>query len=163
MNSSYRPTLNELMAGTAILWSSRATCLKLKAGAVICTPDYQIVTTGYNGSLRREPHCTDSGCIEEGGHCVRCVHAEQNAILSAAELGRPIANCILFATHRPCIRCAISLIRVRISEVHYLSRYDSDGSHDLVAERFRNAKIPCGRLELSSSLHDWVNLLFGSN
>ena len=72
--------------------SARSTCLKRHYGAVIVNND-QIVATGYNGAARHEQNCCD---IHE--HCPRynaphnqgnytdcpAVHAEQNALLSAA-------------------------------------------------------------------------------
>lgn len=77
----------------------RSTCLRRKYGAVIVNND-EIVAAGYNGSPRGEPNCCDTGeCYrdkhakpigeraavhgEQYGTCV-AVHAEQNAIISAA-------------------------------------------------------------------------------
>jgi len=77
----------------------RSTCLKHKYGAVIVKND-EIIATGYNGAPRGEPNCLDMRecyCdiadkpVDETaathrakyGLCV-AVHAEQNAIISAA-------------------------------------------------------------------------------
>lgn len=77
----------------------RSTCLRRQYGAVIVSGD-EIIATGYNGAPRGEPNCCDVGeCyrlkhsapVDEGaakhgdqyGTCV-AVHAEQNAIISAA-------------------------------------------------------------------------------
>ena len=70
----------------------RATCLRKKWGAVIVKDD-EIISTGYNGAPRGRKNCTDIGkCIREELNIprgeryelCRSVHAEQNAIISAA-------------------------------------------------------------------------------
>lgn len=77
----------------------RSTCLHRQYGAVIVSND-EIIATGYNGSPRGEPNCCDAGACYRDGHalprdpkagihgsqygsCV-AVHAEQNALISAA-------------------------------------------------------------------------------
>lgn len=71
--------------------SERSTCLRRRYGAVIVKND-EIIATGYNGAPRGEENCCDIGkCQREGmahntgdySEC-RSVHAEQNAMLSAA-------------------------------------------------------------------------------
>lgn len=70
----------------------RATCLRRCYGAVIVKND-EIISTGYNGAPRGRINCTDLGyCIREKLNVprgeryelCRSVHAEQNAIISAA-------------------------------------------------------------------------------
>ena len=70
----------------------RSTCLRRKWGAVIVKDD-EIISTGYNGAPRGRKNCTDIGkCIREELNIprgeryelCRSVHAEQNAIISAA-------------------------------------------------------------------------------
>ncbi len=72
--------------------TSRSTCLRRKYGAIIVTND-EIVATGYNGAPRGRKncmdidHCTrDSLNIPSGERYELCrsVHAEANAIISAA-------------------------------------------------------------------------------
>lgn len=70
--------------------AQKATCLRRKYGAVIVRND-EIIATGYNGSPRGTPNCIDIGyCARpnskhgEGYELCRSVHAEQNAIISAA-------------------------------------------------------------------------------
>lgn len=79
--------------------AARSTCLRRQYGAVIVSAD-EIISTGYNGAPRGEANCCDVGvCYCEAhktpvdelaakhgcqyGTCV-AVHAEQNAIISAA-------------------------------------------------------------------------------
>ena len=73
-------------------------------GAVIVR-DKAILSTGYNGSLRGMPHCTDIGCILENGHCVATVHAEANAIIQAAKNGVAIDGATIYTTASPCWPC----------------------------------------------------------
>ena len=70
----------------------RSTCLRRKYGAIIVRND-EIISTGYNGAPRGRKNCTDLGvCIREtlkipSGEryeLCRSVHAEANAIISAA-------------------------------------------------------------------------------
>ena len=70
----------------------RATCLRRKYGAVIVKND-ELIATGYNGAPRGRENCTDLDfCareklnIKQGQNYELCrsVHAEQNAIISAA-------------------------------------------------------------------------------
>lgn len=63
--------------------AARSTCDRAQVGAVI-VKDRRILTTGYNGAPAGLPHCDDIGHLMVDGHCVRTLHAEQNAILQAA-------------------------------------------------------------------------------
>ena len=70
----------------------RSTCLRRKYGALIVRND-EIISTGYNGAPRGRKNCSDLGrCTREelqipSGQryeLCRSVHAEANAIISAA-------------------------------------------------------------------------------
>lgn len=70
----------------------RSTCLRLKYGAIIVRND-EIVSTGYNGAPRGRANCDELGnCVRERLNIpsgqryelCRSVHAEANAIISAA-------------------------------------------------------------------------------
>lgn len=71
--------------------SKRSTCLRRQYGAVIVN-NGEIIATGYNGSPRGYENCCDiSQCMREdhkhndGNYdSCRSVHAEMNALLSAA-------------------------------------------------------------------------------
>ena len=55
--------------------ASRSTCPRKFVGSVIVR-DKTILSTGYNGSIRGMPHCTDVGHMMENDHCVATIHAE---------------------------------------------------------------------------------------
>jgi len=70
----------------------RSTCLRRCYGAIIVKAD-EIVSTGYNGAPRGRKNCADLGCCAreamnipsgERYELCRSVHAEANAIISAA-------------------------------------------------------------------------------
>ncbi len=72
--------------------TERATCLRRVYGAIIVKND-EIIATGYNGSPRGRKNCVDLGyCTREAMQVprgeryelCRSVHAEANAIISAA-------------------------------------------------------------------------------
>ena len=75
--------------------SSRATCLRAQVGAVV-VKDNRILSTGYNGASAGEHHCSDEGCLMYEGHCIRCIHAEENAIMNAARFGIPLDGATLY-------------------------------------------------------------------
>ena len=72
--------------------AQRSTCLKRQYGAVIVSANDEIIATGYNGAPRGYNNCTDNGfcprmnVAHNTGDYGTCssVHAEQNAMLSAA-------------------------------------------------------------------------------
>ena len=84
--------------------ATRSTCPRKHVGAVIVR-DRTILSTGYNGSIRGLPHCSDVGCLMEDGHCVATVHAEANAIIQAAKNGVAIDGAEIYTTASPCWPC----------------------------------------------------------
>ena len=47
-------------------------------------------------------------------HCVRTIHAEQNAIIQAAKYGTSIDGATIYATMVPCYTCAKMLVAAGI-------------------------------------------------
>lgn len=76
----------------AMMVATRSTCLRRQYGVVIVKND-EIIATGYNGAPRGEQNCCDLGECQRIANDVphgeryemcRSVHAEMNAIISAA-------------------------------------------------------------------------------
>ncbi|OQY29938.1 MAG: hypothetical protein B6244_01375 [Candidatus Cloacimonetes bacterium 4572_55] len=117
----------------------RATCDRGKAAAVIVKENH-ILATGYVGSPSGIIHCDEIGheFIESyekshdmneivlKQHCIRTVHAEQNAICQAARFGIPIDKATIYCTMFPCYTCAKMLINVGIVEV--IAEFDYQSS-----------------------------------
>ena len=92
------------------------------------------MSTGYNGSLPGEPHCTEEGCqIVEGSGCTRTTHAEENAM----DMGDGNA---LYTTHSPCeLCCTLILHDERIERVVYRHEYRIVTGLDML----RGAGVEC--------------------
>ena len=124
----------------------RATCDRGRSGCVI-VKDKQILVTGYVGSPRGLPHCDDVGhlfkkMIHEDGtvtqHCVRTVHAEQNAICQAARRGIALDGSTLYCRMTPCRTCAMLIINCGIVRVVCERRYHAGAETE---EMFRQVGI----------------------
>lgn len=105
--------------------SSRSTCDRKFVGAVIVR-DKTILSTGYNGSIRKLEHCDEVGHMMENGHCVATVHAEANAILQAAKNGVSIDGGTLYTTASPCWPCFKLLANAGLKRVCYGEFYRDD-------------------------------------
>lgn len=112
----------------------RATCDRGRSGCVI-VKDKRIMTTGYVGAPAGLPHCDEAGhdmrkVIDFNGnitqHCVRTLHAEQNAIVQAARFGIPLEGATLFCKMTPCRTCAMIIINAGIKRVVCEKRYHAD-------------------------------------
>ncbi len=126
-----RPSWDEYFMEIAHTVSKRATCDRGRSGCVIAR-DRQILVTGYVGSPIGLPHCDDVGhqmkkVLHEPGHatmhCVRTVHAEQNAICQAARLGISISGATLYCRMTPCRVCAMLIINCGIKRVVCEKKY----------------------------------------
>jgi dCMP deaminase len=142
-----RPTWDEYFMEIAKTVSQRATCDRGRSGCVIAR-DKQILVTGYVGSPRGLPHCDEVGHLmkkvqhEDGRisqHCMRTVHAEQNAICQAARLGIPLEGATLYCRMTPCRTCAMLIINCGIKRVVCERKYH-DGKES--EEMFIQAGIP---------------------
>ncbi len=113
----------------------RSTCLRNNLGALIVRND-EIVSTGYNGAPRGRSNCIDLGyCIRdrlnipsgERYELCRSVHAEMNAIISAARseciggtlylVGRDAKTLEHMKNLRPCPMCRRMIINAGLSKV----------------------------------------------
>lgn len=102
----------------AVNAASRATCPRLHVGAVAVRGN-RVLSTGYNGSLPGEPHCDEVGCLMVEGHCIRTIHAEENAIRNSE--GRNPDT--LYCTHCPCLYCLKTTLAAGVRRIVYLNHY----------------------------------------
>ena len=141
-----RPSWDEYFMEIANTVSKRATCDRGRSGCVIVR-DRQILVTGYVGSPKGLPHCDEVGLqfrrvVHEDGtiseHCVRTVHAEQNAICQAAKLGISLDGATLYCRMTPCRVCAMLIINCGIKRVVCEKKYHAGAESE---EMFKIAGV----------------------
>jgi dCMP deaminase len=141
-----RPSWDEYFVEVADAIAKRATCDRGRSGCVIAR-DRHILVTGYVGSPMGLPHCDDIGhqlkkMVHEDGseslHCVRTVHAEQNAICQAAKLGVAVDGATLYCRMTPCRTCAMMIVNCGIIRVVCERRYHRGAESE---EIFRAAGV----------------------
>lgn len=122
-----------------------ADCLGSNVGAVIVLEN-RIISTGYNGTPTGFGNCKQNGCVrcldswlfKQGrkdemsdpthvsgaalDRCI-CVHAEQNAIVTAARFGIRVQDATLYTTQSPCFGCLKESLQAGISRIVYKSWY----------------------------------------
>ncbi len=148
-----RPSWDAYFMQIAHLVATRATCPRRSVGALI-VKDRHILATGYNGAPSGLPHCPEDGGINDwpkgclrAGHCIRSLHAEQNALLQAAKFGISCDGATMYVTCQPCNACAKMVINGGISRVIYEGDYPDDFSKELFREsnmevlRFRDGEL----------------------
>jgi len=118
--------------------AKRSTCDRLEVGAVL-VKNREIKATGYNGAPRGMPDCYEAGHMLENGHCVRTVHAEQNAILFSDRDEREGAT--LYVTALPCFLCARLIANSGIKEVVYRDVYPHPAAEEKIVEYLAEAGI----------------------
>jgi len=142
-----RPNWDEYFLGLIEPIGKRATCDRGRSGAVIVSLNNTILSTGYVGSPPGQPHCDQVGhmmktVVDEKGnqsqHCVRTLHAEENAILQCAKDGVKIEGATLYCKMTPCYNCAMRIVRVGIKRVVAQKRYHAD---ELSVKLFKDAGV----------------------
>lgn len=141
-----RPSWNDYFMEVADAISKRATCDRGRSGCVIAR-DKQILVTGYVGSPVGLPHCDEVGhqmkkTIHEDGtitqHCVRTVHAEQNAICQASKRGVSIDGATVYCRMTPCRICAMLLINCGVKKVYCERKYHAGAESE---QMFKKAGV----------------------
>lgn len=149
-NKNTRPSWDEYFMELVSVVGHRATCDRGRSGCVI-VKDKRILTTGYVGSPMGVKHCDEVGhemhkVIHEDGsetmHCIRTIHAEQNALIQAARTGVPLQGSTLYCTMTPCYTCAKLIINAGIERVVAQKDYQASKQSKKV---FKDAKV---RLEI---------------
>ena len=141
-----RPSWDEYFMEIANTVAKRATCDRGRSGCVIAR-DKQLLVSGYVGSPVGLPHCDEVGhqmkkMIHEDDsvtqHCVRTVHAEQNAICQAAKLGISLFGATLYCRMTPCRTCAMLIINCGIVRVVCEKKYHAGAESE---EMFKIAGV----------------------
>lgn len=120
-----RPSWDDYFFRIADSVSKRAICDRGKSGCVIVR-NKRILVTGFVGAPAGFAHCDEVGhqlkrLIHEDGkateHCLRTIHAEQNAICQAARQGISIEGATIYTRMTPCRTCVMLIINCGITRV----------------------------------------------
>lgn len=114
-----------------------ARCLGLAVGAVLVR-DERVIGTGYNGTPTAVPNCTEGGCERCRSSdssltgqfydlCV-CVHAEQNAVASAARFAVATDDAAVYTTVQPCFGCLKELMQAGVKRIVFLDWWPGTSS-----------------------------------
>jgi dCMP deaminase len=155
-----RPSWDEYFIGLVDQVAQRATCDRGRSGCII-VKDKRILCSGYVGSPPGFPHCDEVGhqmrkVIDDDNtprqHCVRTIHAEQNAICQAARYGISLKDTTLYCTMEPCRVCAMLIISCGITKVVVKRKYHA--AHD-TRHLFEKAGIEL--IDLENQIENYEN------
>lgn len=136
-----RPSWDEYFMEIIQVVKKRSTCLRRKVGAVI-VKDKRILSTGYNGAPTGLKHCSETGCLRDKlkvpsgqrHELCRGLHAEQNAIVQAANSGVSLEGATIYVTNQPCVVCAKMIINAGIKRVVFCGDYPDELSTQLLEQ-----------------------------
>lgn len=111
-----KPSWRDYFIGLARYAASKSKDPSTKVGCVVVDEDMDVRATGYNGFPRGVSDTPDR-YEDKDGKLLRMVHAEANAVASAARSGKVLKGCTLIATKFPCPACAALIIQAGIVTV----------------------------------------------
>jgi len=135
-SGTLRPSWDEYFINIANIIATRSTCLRSRFGAVIVTPDHDIIATGYNGAPSGVLSCLDRRTCyrkennvpnrKEYENCYS-VHAEINAMLRCKTsvrgctlyIGNNNEGCEYTGGNEPCFMCKRAMINAGIEKCVY--------------------------------------------
>ena len=136
-----RLSRDEYFLAMSNLASTRATCDRLWCGCVLVQGN-EIVSTGYNGAPSGMAECDEVGHLLVRGkdnrdHCVRTVHAEQNALYQARKKSPNLEGATAYINATPCEICLSELLKWGVKRVvcgsHYRSAEREESTSQLVS------------------------------
>jgi dCMP deaminase len=136
-----RPSWDDYFMTITRVVATRSTCLRRHVGAIL-VKDKRILATGYNGAPTGLKHCIEVGCLRKDAaipsgtrhELCRGLHAEQNAIIQAANHGISICGSTLYCTNKPCVICSKMIINAGITRVCYEEGYDDPLADQMLTE-----------------------------
>jgi dCMP deaminase len=162
---------DEYYMNIAMAVRKKANCLGRKVGAVIVREN-RIISTGYNGTPEGMVNCTDGCCVRcrdratyqasVGYDVCICVHAEQNALITAARFGNAVEDAIVYSTLRPCFDCTKAMLQARVTSIHYLHNWHHpigalQDQYELLQKSLRGG---VHQVTMDDPEADWANAKF---
>jgi len=154
--------------GIAIAVRERANCLGRKVGAVM-VKENRIISTGYNGTPEGTDNCIQGGCVRcskratysasVGYDVCICVHAEQNALITAARFGNAVQGAEVYSTLRPCFDCTKAALQAKVRGIYYLHPWEYPLEELQEQYEILHRKFPGGvnKVDMVDPQADWAN------
>jgi dCMP deaminase len=161
-------TQDEYYMNIAIAVRKKANCLGRRVGAVI-VKENRIISTGYNGTPEGLTNCNDGGCVRckdkhafapsVGYDVCICVHAEQNAVITAAWFGHAIEGSIVYSTLRPCFDCSKALLQAKVQAIYFIHDWQHAEGSPREQYNFMQSKFPSGvrKIDYVDPEADWAD------
>lgn len=131
---STRLNVDEYFVQMAKLVARRATCSRRQVGCVLVNSHNHVLSTGYNGVAKGQPHCIDVPCpgancaSGTGLHLCKAIHAEQNALLQCGDVHQIYAA---YVTASPCVQCLRLLLNTSCYKIVFAEEYPHPESQNL--------------------------------
>ena len=138
MSSYFRPSWDDYFMAIARIVATRATCDRVRIGAVL-VKNKRIISTGYNGAPPGLPDCDEVGHLMEEGHCIRTLHSEENTILQIAAIVSGMDN---RGRTRPCLESPHLLPARRVACYHCAKKIIMAGIKRVVASKVFTNTLP---------------------
>lgn len=144
-----RISWDELFILVTRLYARRSACKHFRVGVVFARGS-RILSAGYNGPPKNEPHCVEVGCAKEdengkrlpaGSGLCRGAHAEMNTIANASAEGVDLEGSSIYCTYSPCYDCAKVLVNLGIRRYIFENDYKDEGDESLAIQLFKRHNI----------------------
>ena len=145
--------------GIAMAVRQNANCTGNRIGAVLVLEN-RVISTGYNGVPEGMKNCLEGGCLRcrnpqgrfptgTGYDLCICVHAEQNALLTAARFGIAVDGATVYSTMQPCFGCGKELLQASVKRIVYLHLWTpSDVDPEMDSQKKAEYEKLLARLEI---------------
>jgi dCMP deaminase len=112
-----RPSWDEYYLTMAFVVAQRSFDPSSKCGCVIVSKDNRVLSTGYNGPLKKS---IDSHIpLTRPEKYFHMIHGEENALLAYSGSAQDIQDGTAYITGRPCHRCLRDLLQKGITRIVY--------------------------------------------
>ena len=150
MTKHVPPQRHSYYMAIAMAVREKANCMGRRVGAILVKED-RIISTGYNGTPEGMTNCLDGGCVRcrdketyqasVGYDVCICVHAEQNALITAARFGNAVEGSFIYSTLRPCFDCTKAALQAKVLGIHYLHDWNHknpelQSQYELIQSKF---------------------------
>lgn len=123
---SSRLSKDEYFLRMAELVAQRSTCARRAVGCVLVNSFGHVMSTGYNGVSRGEPHCISHNCAGatlKSGHGLelcQAIHAEENAMIQCRNITEID---VAYITASPCVPCIRRLANTSVNRIVFRELY----------------------------------------